>query len=105
MLLLLQRELPVELSCHLVHFLEKRVPYQRYSLGELKRRLLICAVRIVKHYGWKTTREFKELVKVFVNMLAELYEHLAKSPIPSNIPQSRGILFYYYVEPTAEAPP
>jgi hypothetical protein len=105
MLLLLQRELPVELSCHLIYFLEKRVPYKRYSLGELKRRLLICAVCIVRHYGWITTREFKELVKAFVEVLADLYACQTKKPTFSNMIKSRDTLLYYYPEKAAEVPP
>jgi hypothetical protein len=104
-LLLLQSELPVELSCHLVYFLEKRVPYQRYSLEELKRRLLICAVRIVKYYGWKITREFKELVKALVEVLADLYAYRTKKPTFSNMLKLGITSFYLLQEIAAEVPP
>ena len=103
--LLLQADLPIELSAHLINYLEKRVPQGKYSQGELEKRLLMCAVHIAKHYKWKTSCVFKELVKELVSMLVEIYSHLARESgiLPSDYPYQNSIQTFMATE--NEAPP
>jgi hypothetical protein len=78
--------LPDRLVCPLVYFIERRIPYKRYSQGELKRRVLRQAVQIVQFYNMKTTPAFKEAVRLLVESLVDLYRYKAIDDVACDVP-------------------